>query len=188
MRLIVGLGNPGKEYEKTRHNVGFNVVDLYLKQNKLTLDKSKFNGKYVKTNINGEEVIFLEPQTYMNNSGKAVSEAAKFYKIPIEKIIVLSDDISLDVGRLRVRRNGSHGGQRGLLSIEEHMSSREYPRIKIGVGQKPHPEYDLADWVLSNFSADELKKINENLDTVFEGLCKILSGDLEGAMQICNHK
>ena len=146
---------------------------------------SKFQGSYP---VAGKRVLLMKPQTCMNLSGKAVSEAAKFYKIPIEKIIVLSDDISLDVGRLRVRRNGSHGGQRGLLSIEEYMSSKEYPRIKIGVGQKPHPDYDLADWVLSSFSVDELKKINEILDNVFNGLCKILSGDIEGAMQICNHK
>jgi PTH1 family peptidyl-tRNA hydrolase len=186
--IVVGLGNPDKKYENTRHNAGFIGIDHISQKCGAKIDRAKFSALVGEATIAGKRVLLMKPQTYMNHSGKAVSEAAKFYKIPIEKIIVLSDDISLDVGRLRVRRNGSHGGQRGLLSIEEHMSSREYPRIKIGVGQKPHPEYDLADWVLSNFSADELKKINENLDTVFEGLCKILSGDLEGAMQICNHK
>ena len=186
--IVVGLGNPEKKYENTRHNAGFIGIDHIAQKCGARIDRAKFSSLVGEATIAGKRVLLMKPQTYMNNSGKAVSEAAKFYKIPIEKIVVLSDDISLDVGRLRVRRNGSHGGQRGLLSIEEHMSSREYPRIKIGVGQKPHPEYDLADWVLSNFSTDELKKINENLDTVFEGLCKILSGDVEGAMQICNHK
>ena len=186
--IVVGLGNPDKKYEKTRHNAGFIGVDYIAEKCGARLDRSRFSALVGETVIAGKRVLLMKPQTYMNNSGKAVSEAAKFYKIPVENIIVVSDDVSLDVGRLRVRRSGSHGGQRGLLSIEEHLASRNYPRIKIGVGQKPHADYDLADWVLSSFSADELMKINANLEYVFDGLCKMVSGDIDGAMQLCNGK
>lgn len=186
--LVVGLGNPERKYENTRHNAGFIGIDHIAEKCGARIDRAKFSALVGETVIEGKRILLMKPQTYMNLSGKAVSEAAKFYKLPVENIIVLSDDISLDVGRLRVRRNGSHGGQRGLLSIEEYMGSREYPRIKIGVGQKPRPDYDLADWVLSSFSANELKQIKDNLDTVYAGLCKIVSGDIDGAMQICNGK
>ena len=186
--IVVGLGNPDKKYEKTRHNAGFIGVDYIAEKCGARLDRSRFSALVGETVIAGKRVLLMKPQTYMNNSGKAVSEAAKLYKIPVENRIVVSDDVSLDVGRLRVRRSGSHGGQRGLLSIEEHLASRNYPRIKIGVGQKPHADYDLADWVLSSFSADELMKINANLEYVFDGLCKMVSGDIDGAMQLCNGK
>lgn len=186
--LVVGLGNPEKKYENTRHNAGFIGIDFIAERCGARIDRAKFSALVGEANIEGKRVLLMKPQTYMNHSGKAVSEAAKFYKLPIENVIVLSDDISLDVGRLRVRRNGSHGGQRGLLSIEEYMGSRNYPRIKIGVGQKPCPDYDLADWVLSSFSANEIKHIKDNLETVYTGVCKIVSGDIDGAMQICNGK
>ena len=186
--IVVGLGNPEKKYENTRHNAGFIGIDYVAEKCGVKIDRAKFSALVRETIIEGKRVLLMKPQTYMNLSGKAVSEAAKFYKIPIEKIIVISDDVSLDVARLRVRRNGSHGGQRGLLSIEEHMGSREYPRIKIGVGQKPHADYDLADWVLSSFTTDDLKKINANLPYVYDGLRRIIAGDIDGAMQICNGK
>ena len=188
MYLLVGLGNPDKKYETTRHNAGFMCIDYISEKCGIKVNRAKFSALMGDGSLCGKRVVLLKPQTYMNNSGKAVSEAASFYKLPPENIIVISDDISLDVGRLRVRRNGSHGGQRGLLSIEECLASKNYPRIKIGVGQKPHPDYDLADWVLSSFTANELKNITDSFDNAFEGLCKIIAGDIEGAMQICNGK
>ena len=130
----------------------------------------------------------MKPQTFMNLSGEAVGEAARFYKLDPSRIIVLSDDISLEVGKLRVRRKGSAGGHNGLKSINEHIGSEEYARIKIGVGQKPHPNYDLASWVLSEFSAQEYCKLLELRDTVASGIEKIILGDMDGAMQICNKK
>ena len=186
--LVVGLGNPGKEYERTRHNAGYIYIDRIAEKCGKRIDRAKFSSLVCDAVFGGKRVLLMKPQTFMNLSGKAVAEASNFYKIPIEKIVVISDDISLDVGRMRVRRNGSHGGQRGLLSIEEHMASRNYPRIKIGVGQKPHPEYDLAAWVLSEFTKAEMTVLENNFDAAFTGLEKILSGDIDGAMQICNSK
>ena len=186
--IIVGLGNPEKKYEITRHNAGFMCIDYVSEKCGIKINRAKFSSLMGEGTLCGKHVVLLKPQTYMNNSGRAVSEAVSFYKLPVENIIVISDDISLDVGRLRVRRNGSHGGQRGLLSIEECLASKNYPRIKIGVGQKPHPDYDLADWVLSAFTTNELKNITDSFDTAFDGLCKMISGDIEGAMQICNGK
>jgi PTH1 family peptidyl-tRNA hydrolase len=130
----------------------------------------------------------MKPQTYMNSSGEAVSAAAKFYKIAPENIIVISDDVSLDVGRVRVRRKGSHGGQKGLKSIQECLGTEDYQRIKIGVGAKPHPDYDMAAWVLSTFEPKDIEAISENYPRIYDGLCKMLEGDTEEAMQICNKK
>ena len=186
--IVAGLGNPGKEYANTRHNAGFISIDGVAQKLGVRIDRSKFSALVAEATLGGKRVLLLKPQTFMNLSGKAVAEAARFYKIPSEKIIVISDDISLDVGRMRVRRNGSHGGQRGLLSIEEELGTREYPRIKVGVGQKPHPDYDLAAWVLSSFSESELKVITGEADVIFAGLEKIIAGDIDGAMQICNRK
>ena len=130
----------------------------------------------------------MKPQTSMNLSGNAVIEAARFYKIEPENVIVLSDDITLDVGRLRVRRKGTHGGHNGLRSIEAKLSSQEYQRIKIGIGAKPHPDYDLVDWVLGNFSNEDIAVLKESFDKLYSGLSKMISGDTESAMQICNAK
>ena len=128
----------------------------------------------------------MKPQTFMNLSGEAVAEAAKFYKIPAEKIIVISDDVTLDVARIRVRRKGSHGGHNGLKNIILHLGTDNFPRIKVGVGIKPHPDYDMIDWVLGNLSSEEIKKTSAVYDAVLAGLEKILEGDVEEAMQICN--
>ncbi len=186
--IVVGLGNPGKEYEKTRHNAGFITIDYIAKQCSARIDRAKYQALVGEAEIAGKRVLLMKPQTFMNNSGEAVSAAARFYKIAPEHIIVISDDISLDVGRVRIRRNGSHGGQKGLRSIEEHLGSKEYQRIKMGVGAKPHPDYDLAAWVLSSFSAKDCEQLSASFSKVYEGLCKMLSGDTEGAMQICNGK
>ena len=153
--LIVGLGNPGREYEKTRHNVGYRAADLLAKEAGVSIDRAKFRGLTRTAALAGQKVLLLKPETYMNNSGEAVQLAAMFYKLPISHILVLSDDISLPVGKIRVRAEGSAGGHNGLKSIISHLGSQDFPRIKIGVGAKPHPDYDLADWVLSTFPAEE---------------------------------
>ena len=186
--ILVGLGNPGKEYERTRHNAGFMAMDYISGRCGVRIDRAKFSALVGEATINGKRVLLMKPQTYMNSSGEAVSAAAKFYKIAPENIIVISDDVSLDVGRVRVRRKGSHGGQRGLKSIQECLGTEDYQRIKIGVGAKPHPDYDMAAWVLSTFEPKDIEAISENYPRIYDGLCKMLEGDTEEAMQICNKK
>jgi len=186
--IVAGLGNPGSQYEKTRHNAGFLAMDYLSGKYGARIDRAKFKALVGETTIAGKRVLLMKPQTFMNSSGEAIAEAARFYKCPTEKIIVISDDFLLDVGRLRVRRNGTHGGHNGLKSIQREISSTEYPRIRIGVGQKPHPDYDVIDWVLGNFSSEDLKKISDRFETLSQGLEKILSSDVDGAMQICNGK
>ena len=186
--MVVGLGNPGKDYERTRHNAGFMAIDYISGRSNSRVDRAKFSALVGEATIAGKRVLLMKPQTFMNSSGEAVSAAAKFYKIAPENIIVISDDISLDVGRVRVRRKGSHGGQNGLRSIEQHLGSQDYQRIKIGIGAKPHPDYDLASWVLSNFDVKDMEAIASCHGRVYDGLCKMLLGDTEGAMQICNGK
>ena len=186
--ILVGLGNPGKEYERTRHNAGFMAIDYISGRCGARIDRAKFSALVGETAINGKRVLLMKPQTFMNSSGEAVAAAAKFYKIAPENIIVISDDVSLDVGRVRVRRKGSHGGQRGLKSIQECLGTEDYQRIKIGVGAKPHPDYDMAAWVLSTFEPKDIEAISENYPRIYDGLCKMLEGDTEEAMQICNKK
>ena len=186
--MVVGLGNPGKDYERTRHNAGFMAMDYISGRVNARIDRAKFSALVGEATIAGKRVLLMKPQTFMNSSGDAVSAAAKFYKIAPENIIVISDDISLDVGRVRVRRKGSHGGQNGLRSIEQQLGSQDYQRIKIGIGAKPHPDYDLASWVLSNFDAKDMEAMSSCHGKVYDGLCKMLLGDTESAMQICNGK
>jgi PTH1 family peptidyl-tRNA hydrolase len=186
--IIVGLGNKGKEYENTRHNIGFCAIDYIAGRCGAVINRAKFDALVTDTTVAGKRVLLVKPQTYMNLSGKAVAAAAAFYKVKPENIIVLSDDVNLDVGRVRVSKNGSDGGQKGLRSIIKTVGSSEFPRIRIGVGKKPHPDYDLADWVLGNFSANDKATISELYPVIFEGVEKILCGDVDGAMQICNSK
>ena len=186
--LIAGLGNPGKEYERTRHNVGFVAIDAIAARAGVKIDRAKFKALIAEVTLGGRRGLLMKPQTFMNLSGEAVSEAMRFYKLDAAHVIVISDDVSLDPGRLRVRRKGSAGGHNGLKSLNEHLGTDEYPRIKMGVGQKPNREYDLADWVLSHFSDEELKALKDSLPTLAAGLEKMLAGDVEGAMQICNAK
>ncbi len=186
--IVAGLGNPGAEYAKTRHNAGFMAIDYISGRCNARIDRARFSALVGEAVIEGKRVLLMKPQTFMNSSGEAVGAAAKFYKIPPENIIVISDDISLDVGRVRIRRKGSHGGQNGLRSIEQHLGSQDYQRIKVGIGAKPHPDYDLASWVLSSFDAKDMQSISECHPKVYEGLCKMLMGDTEAAMQICNGK
>ena len=163
--LIVGLGNPGRDYEHTRHNVGFRAVDLLAESLGVRINRLRFRALVSPVaRCGGKRVILMKPQTYMNLSGEAVKLAGAFYKLPPERILVLSDDISLPVGRIRIRESGSAGGHNGLKSIIAHLDSQDFPRVKIGVGAKPHPDYDLADWVLSSFSAAEEKALGPALE------------------------
>ncbi len=184
--LIVGLGNPGTEYEKTRHNVGFTAVDAAAKEAGVKLDRAKYRALTCEGMLSGQRVLFMKPTTFMNASGQAVAEAAKFYKIAPEHILVFSDDISLTPGRLRVRANGSAGGHNGLKSIIECIGSSDFPRIKIGVGQKPSPDYDLADWVLGRMPSADAAAVDNRMKELVEGTKALLSGDLELAMRLCN--
>lgn len=162
--LIVGLGNPGKEYERSRHNCGFRALDILAGKLNAKVDKLKFQGLYTQTAYNGIKLYLLKPQTYMNLSGKSVVQLSAFFKIPPQRIIVLFDDISLAPGRLRVRAEGSAGGHNGIKSIIQELGSQDFPRVKIGVGAKPNPDYDLADWVLGSFSALDEKAMAVSLE------------------------
>ena len=153
--LIVGLGNPGREYARTRHNVGFRALELLAERAGTKPDLARFRGLCCTAVLAGQRVLLLKPETFMNNSGEAVHLAAMYYRIPIGRILVLSDDISLPVGKIRVRAEGSAGGHNGLKSVISHLGAQDFPRVRIGVGAKPHPDYDLADWVLSNFTPEE---------------------------------
>lgn len=184
--IVVGLGNPGPKYEKTRHNAGFMFLDYLEGKCSCSINRSKFKALCADTVIGGKRVILMKPQTYMNSSGEAVIEAVNFYKIPPKNVIVISDDVTIDVAKLRVRRKGSHGGHNGLKNISLHLGTDDYPRIKIGVGQKPHPDFDMIDWVLGNLSDEDIKLTASKYDYLYEGLVKILEGDIEEAMQICN--
>ena len=157
--LIVGLGNPGREYERSRHNCGFRALDLLAESLTCKVDKLKFQGLYTQVSYNGKKLFLLKPQTYMNLSGRSVLQLSAYFNIPPQRIIVMFDDISLAPGRLRVRSDGSAGGHNGIKSIIQELGSQEFPRVKIGVGAKPSPDYDLADWVLSSFSAIEEKAL-----------------------------
>ncbi len=186
--LIVGLGNPGARYEATRHNVGFRAVARLGREAGIRLDRAKFQALIGKGTVAGHSVVLMQPQTYMNNSGLAVQQAAAFYKLPPERVLVLFDDIDLDVGRLRIRRGGSAGGHNGVKSIIACLGSQEFPRIKIGVGAKPHPDYDLADWVLSRFTAQELKLLEPAIGRAVEAVPVLLTEGLERAASQFNRK
>ena len=162
--LIVGLGNPGPEYAKTRHNVGFRCLDLLAEKLGVRVDKAKFQGLYGQTDYHGNRLYLLKPLTYMNLSGRSVLQLSAFFQVPPQRIIVLFDDISLEPGRLRVRPNGSAGGHNGIKSIIAELGSQEFPRVKLGVGAKPNPDFDLAAWVLSTFSAQEEKALLVSLE------------------------
>ena len=149
--LIVFLGNPGPRYEMTRHNAGFMAADAMAKEKNVNINKARFKALTATCDIGGESVLLMKPQTFMNLSGEAVSQAARFYKIPPEHVIVVSDEISLPIGKLRIRTKGSAGGHNGLKDIIAKLGTDAFPRIRIGVGAPPHPDYDMADWVLSSF-------------------------------------
>ncbi len=189
MYLIAGLGNPDKKYDLTRHNVGFDMLDVFASAEKIQLNKTKFKSVYGEGTVCGEKVILAKPQTYMNNSGEAIREIASFYKIPVENIIILHDDINFDTGVLRIRPKGSDGGHNGLKSIIYHLHSDGFVRIRIGVGAKPSPDYDLAAHVLGRFSKDDITVLDKTAQNVCGAIRLIVSdGNCDKAMNRYNGK
>lgn len=184
--LIAGLGNPGPKYEYTRHNAGFLCIDLLAQQLSVKIDRIKFKSIVADVVIEGRRCLLMKPQTFMNNSGEAVRDAANFYKIPPEHVIILFDDISLPPGKLRIRRKGSDGGHNGIKSIIYLLNSDQFPRVKLGVGAKPHPDCDLADWVLSPFQKDELPRMKEAMEKACEAVRLIVQDDMDHAMNLYN--
>ena len=184
--MIVGLGNPGDKYKTTRHNAGFLALDYASKKWSASITTSKFEALVGETVVGGNRTLLVLPQTFMNLSGNAVGKAAKFYKIEPQNITVVYDDISLDVGKMRIRKKGSAGGHNGIKSIIENLGTDEFPRIKIGVGKKPHPEMDLADWVLSNFTKDEQDSLGKMFDSVVDALTLMNKGETDKAMNNFN--
>ena len=184
--IIAGLGNPGAKYEMTRHNTGFMMIDLLSEKYDLKVNKIQFKSVTCQAEISGKKCLIMKPQTFMNNSGEAIREASSFYKIPPENIIIVFDDISLECGKLRIRRKGTDGGHNGIKSIIYHLSSDNFPRIKIGVGKKPHPDYDLADWVLSSFKKEDIPLMKESCQKAVEAVEVMLTGDIDKAMNKYN--
>lgn len=180
--MIVGLGNPGLQYEETRHNIGFMAMDALCKKYGCECKKMKFSAYMGDAVIGNKRVLLLKPLTYMNNSGSAVGEAARFYKIAPENILVMFDDISLEPGTVRIRRKGSAGGHNGIKDIIEVLGSDNFPRIKLGVGAKPHPDYDLKDWVLGKFKAEDKEKVEASLETAVKAVNELLSRGIDSAM------
>ena len=176
--LVVGLGNPGREYAYTRHNCGFRAIDILAEKLSCKVDKSKFQGLYCQTNYKGNKIFLLKPQTYMNLSGRSVLQLSAYFNIPPQRIIVLFDDISLPPGRLRIRADGSAGGHNGIKSIISELGSQDFPRVKIGVGAKPNPEQNLADWVLSGFSAAEEKDLSSALGRSADAALSIIDNGI----------
>lgn len=180
--IVAGLGNPGAKYEKTRHNVGFMAADFIAKKCGTAIDRAKFHSLCAEVTLSGERVLIMKPETFMNNSGIALLEAAKFYKIPPERVIVICDEISFDPGYFRIRRKGSAGGHNGLKSIIAHLPGEDFPRIKVGVGKKPTPEYDLADWVLGRMPDGDLALTEARFDDIYHSVELILKGEIDTAM------
>lgn len=184
--LVVGLGNPGLQYENTRHNAGFIAVDKLAEESGFGISKNKFNALSGEFKINDKRILVIKPQTFMNNSGQAVQKTANFYKIPAERIIVLQDDISLDIGKIRIRRKGSDGGQKGMRDIIELLGTDNIMRIKIGVGAKPHPNYDLAAWVLSKFPKESQGDLESAVKKSVLAVKEIISQGIDSAMNKYN--
>lgn len=187
MYVVVGLGNPGKDYTNTRHNIGFNTVDLIAKRNNINLNKIKFQSVYGEGNISGEKILLVKPQTYMNNSGVTVRDISQYYKVPIENIIVVVDDIDIDFSAVKIRAKGSAGSHNGLKSIISYMQGEDFPRVKVGIGKK-HANQDLADFVLSRFSRDEQIDIDVSFTTAAEAVESIIKDGIDTAMNKYNMK
>ena len=184
--LVVGLGNPGDKYTFTRHNTGFMALDFIAEKCGVRVDRARFKSLCADARIGEHRVLLMKPQTFMNLSGDAVREAADFYKIPPENILVLFDDINFDVGVMRIRRSGSDGGHNGIKSIIYQLNSDAFPRVKIGVGKKPSPDYDLADYVLGTYSDADKKTLFSMFSRVYDGVELILSGQIDKAMNLYN--
>lgn len=184
--IVCGLGNPGSQYESTRHNVGFMTIDRLCERESLQCKKIKFKSLVGNAVLSGKNVLLMKPSTFMNKSGEALVEAMNFYKIPPKKVILIFDDISLDVGKMRIRQKGSHGGQNGVKNIIYLTGKDDFPRIKIGIGNKPHPDYDLASWVLSHFKKEEGKVLEKVLDDAVSSVILMLEGKAQDAMNKYN--
>ena len=184
--IIAGLGNPGSQYDLTRHNAGFMAVDKIAEEYKVKVDRIKFKSLCNTFEMKGKKVLLMKPQTFMNLSGQSITEAMNFYKVPIENVIILCDDISLEPSKLRIRRKGSDGGHNGLKNIIYLSGKDTFPRIRIGVGQKPHPDYDLADWVLSRFTQNEQKLMAEGVEKVMRSCELMVQGNIDQAMNRYN--
>lgn len=184
--IIVGLGNPGTKYAFTRHNTGFLALDCLAEKHGVSLKKLKFSALCCKCTAGEKRLLLLKPQTFMNSSGDAVAEAARFYKVPPSRIVVISDDVSLPCGALRIRKKGSAGGHKGLMSIAARLKTEDFPRIKLGVGAKPDCYSDLADWVLSVPSPEDQAKISARFSDAADAVGMIVKGDIDGAMNRCN--
>ena len=188
MYIIAGLGNPTREYEKTRHNVGFEVIDVLADMLGTTVEEKKFKGCYGRGIIGGEKVLLLKPQTFMNLSGESIRAASDFYKVDPEHIIIIYDDISLDVGQLRIRKKGSAGGHNGIKNIIAHLGTQEFPRIKVGVGDKPK-KMDLADYVLSRFSKEDRAAMEDAFKEAAKAVEVMITEGMDTAMnQFNGHK
>ena len=184
--LIVGLGNPGTQYENTRHNAGFMAADTLAEKLGVQIKKLKFKSLIADCAIEGRHCIIMKPSTFMNNSGEAVTEAMSFYKIPPERTIIVFDDISLEPGKLRIRRKGSDGGHNGIKSIIYLSGSDMFPRIKMGVGAKPHPDYNLADWVLGHFKKEQAEALETAMDNAVSSIELMVGGKMNEAMNKFN--
>lgn len=184
--IVVGLGNVGDAYENTRHNVGFEVVDALAERKNLPIQKLKYRALTNTAELGGEKVLLMKPVTYMNLSGEAVGEAARFYKIPPERVLVLCDDVALAPGKLRLRKGGSAGGHNGLKNLIQHLGTDQFPRVRVGVGQKPHPDYDMADWVLGKFQGEDRKTMDAAVLRAADAVECCLSEGLDRAMNRFN--
>lgn len=188
MFIIAGLGNPGREYEQTRHNIGFIAANAIAEAHGVKIDRLKFKSLTATCTIGTEKVLLMKPQTFMNNSGEAIGEAARFYKVPPENILVIADDISLPPGTLRIRRKGTAGGHNGLKSIISHLDSTEFPRIKIGVGDRDNPDEELMDYVLGKFPREDIDLMNETIRKAAAAADLIVQGQTSEAMNLYNTK
>lgn len=184
--IVAGLGNPGPKYANTRHNAGFMAIDRLAREHGFEVKKSKFSSLIADTMIGGKRCLVMKPQTMMNNSGEAIYEAASYYDIPDENIIVLYDDISLDVGKTRIRRKGSAGGHNGIKSIISCLGSEDFPRVKIGVGKKPNANYDLIKWVLGEFPKEQRDDLEKAIENASKAVELMVNGDIDGAMNLYN--
>jgi len=184
--IVVGLGNPGDKYENTRHNAGFLVMDELARRGNFSIQKVKHKALTNTAVIGGQGVLVMKPTTYMNLSGEAVGDAARFYKIPADHVLVVSDDTDLPVGKLRIRKNGSAGGHNGLKSIIQHLGTDQFPRLKVGVGGKPHPDYDMADWVLGKLQGEDKKTMDAAVKRAADAIECLLKDGADKAMNKFN--